>query len=86
MFGGIQVAIDSKIKSDNAISLGSNIKKLRLKNSYSQAYMVREMQLLGCNTTKQNYSKYEKDLAHIHASELVAIAKILGVNIDALFI
>ena len=76
---------DSKVKSDNAISLGSNIKKLRLEHSYTQAYMVRQMQLLGCNTTKQNYSKYEKDLAHISASELVGIANIFNISIDVLF-
>ena len=76
---------DSKVKSDNAISLGSNIKKLRLEHSYTQAYMVRQMQLLGCNTTKQNYSKNEKDLAHISASELVAIANIFNISIDVLF-
>ena len=79
------MATDSKVKSDNAISLGSNIKKLRLEHSYTQAYMVRQMQLLGCNTTKQNYSKYEKDLAHISASELVAIANIFNISIYVLF-
>ncbi|WP_408612104.1 helix-turn-helix domain-containing protein [Brotaphodocola catenula] len=47
--------------------------------------MIREMQLLGCKTTKQNYSKYEKDLAHISASELVAIAQILSVSLEEIF-
>lgn len=76
---------DSKIKSDNCISIGKNIQKLRQERSYTQAYMIREMQLLGCKTTKQNYSKYEKDLAHIPASELVAIAQILDVSLDDIF-
>ena len=76
---------DSKIKSDSYISIGKNIQKLRLERSYTQAYMIREMQLLGCKTTKQNYSKYEKDLAHISASELVAIAQILNVTLEELF-
>lgn len=76
---------DSKIKSDHYISIGKNIQKLRQEHSYTQAYMIREMQLLGCKTTKQNYSKYEKDLAHISASELVAIAKILNVSLSELF-
>ena len=76
---------DSKVKSDNAISLGTNIKNLRLEHSFTQAYMVRQMQLLGCNTTKQSYSKYEKDLAHISASELVAITHILNTSLDNLF-
>ena len=76
---------DSKIKSDNCISIGKNIQKLRQERSYTQAYMIREMQLLGCKTTKQNYSKYEKDLAHIPASELVAIVKILNVSWEDIF-
>ena len=67
---------DSKVKSDNAISLGTNIKKLRLEHSFTQAYMVRQM---------QSYSKYEKDLAHISASELVAITHILNTSLDNLF-
>lgn len=76
---------DSKIKSDNCISIGKNIQKLRQERSYTQAYMIREMQLLGCKTTKQNYSKYEKDLAHISASELVAIVKILNASWEDIF-
>lgn len=85
MCGGGDVVNDSKIKSDNCISIGKNIQKLRQERSYTQAYMIREMQLLGCKTTKQNYSKYEKDLAHIPASELVAIAQILDVSLDEIF-
>lgn len=77
--------IESKIKSDSHISLGKNIKKLRNERGFNQAYMIREMQLKGCNTSKQNFSKYEKDLAHISASELVAISEILNVSIGDLF-
>lgn len=77
---------ESKIKSDSHISLGKNIKTLRVARGLSQASVIREMQLLGCATTKQNYSKYEKDLAHISASELVAISKIFDVTLDFLFV
>lgn len=75
----------SKIKSDNGISLGNNIKKLRKERGYTQAYMVREMQLKGCTTSKQNFSKYEQDRAHISASEIIAISDIFGVSLDVLF-
>ena len=33
-------------KSDSYISIGKNIRKLRLERSYTQASMIREMQLL----------------------------------------
>lgn len=78
--------MESKVKSDNYISLGENIKSLRVARGFSQANVIREMQLLGCNTTKQNYSKYEKDLAHISASELVAISRIFDITLDTLFL
>lgn len=48
--------------------------------------MVKELQLRGCNTTKQSYSKYEKDLAHITATEINAIAEILEIQLDKLFL
>lgn len=76
----------AKIKSDSNISLGENIKYFRNIREYSQAYMVKELQLRGCNTTKQSYSKYEKDLAHITATEINAIAEILEIQLDKLFL
>ena len=75
-----------KIKSGPKISLAKNIFHFRTLRGYSQAYMVKEMQLRGCNTSKQNYSKYEKDQAHISASELVAIAEILEISLNDLFL
>lgn len=76
---------ETKIKSDHHITLGHNIQQFRKERGYTQAYMVRELQLLGCNTTKQAYSKYEKEQAHITAYELASISKIFGVSLDKLF-
>ena len=76
----------AKIKSDSNISLGENIKHFRNMREYSQAYMVKELQLRGCSTSKQSFSKYEKDLAHISASELLSIADVLEIPIEKLFI
>ena len=76
---------ETKIKSDSKISLADNLRRARMEHGYTQAYMVREMQLQGCSTTKQNYSKYEKGQAHISASELVAIANILDIPLELLF-
>lgn len=76
---------ETKIKSDSKISLADNLRVIREEHGYTQAYMVREMQLRGCATSKQNYSKYEKGQAHISASELVAIANILDIPLESLF-
>lgn len=77
---------ETKIKSDHHIALGHNIQQLREDRGYTQAYMVRELQLLGCKTTKQAYSKYEKEQAHITAYELFSISKILDVSLSELFV
>ncbi|MCD7997963.1 MAG: helix-turn-helix domain-containing protein [Clostridiales bacterium] len=76
---------ETKIKSDSKISLADNLRILREKRGFTQAYMIREMQLRGCSTTKQNYSKYEKGQAHISADEIIAITQILNINLDILF-
>ncbi|WP_320928755.1 helix-turn-helix transcriptional regulator [Hungatella sp.] len=76
---------ETKIKSDSKISLADNLRSLREAHGFTQSYMIKEMQLRGCSTSKQNYSKYEKGQAHISASELVAIAEILNTSIDSLF-
>ncbi|WP_288361531.1 helix-turn-helix transcriptional regulator [uncultured Bacteroides sp.] len=77
---------ETKIKSDSKISLADNLRILRESRGFTQAYMIKEMQLRGCSTSKQTYSKYEKGQAHISASELVAIAEILSICIEDLFI
>lgn len=76
---------ETKIKSDSKISLADNLRKARIDHGYTQAYMIREMQLRGCSTTKQNFSKYEKGLAHISAYELVVITQILNISLNSLF-
>ncbi len=47
--------------------------------------LIRELQLQGLNINKQRYYKLEHDLANVFASELVAIAEYLGVDISELF-
>lgn len=76
---------ETKIKSDSKISLADNLRIFREKRGFSQAYMIKEMQLRGCSTSKQSYSKYEKGQAHISAFELVTIAEILEISLESLF-
>lgn len=76
---------ETKIKSDSKISLADNLRIFREMRGYTQAYMIREMQLRGCSTTKQNFSKYEKGQAHISAYEIVVITQILQISLNSLF-
>ena len=71
-----------KIRSDNHISVGANIKQIRESKGVRAFDLIRELQLQGLNINKQRYYKLEHDLANVFASELVAMAKILDVDIS----
>ena len=74
-----------KIRSDSKISVGANIKRIRQAKGIRAFDLIRELQLQGLNINKQRYYKLEHDLAYVIASELVAIAEYLGVDISELF-
>lgn len=71
-----------KIRSDNHISVGANIKRIRESKGVRAFDLIRELQLQGLNINKQRYYKLEHDLANVFASELIAMAKILDVDIS----
>ena len=75
-----------KICSDNKIRVGANIKRIRQAKGVRAYDLIRELQLQGLNINTQRYYKLEHDLAKVYASELVAIAKYLEVDIaDTVF-
>ena len=74
-----------KIRSDNKISVGANIKRIRVAKEIRAFDLIRELQLQGFNITKQRYYKLEQDLANVYASELAAIARYLDVDISEFF-
>lgn len=74
-----------EIRSDNKISVGANIKRIRMAKEVRAFDLIRELQLQGFNITKQRYYKLEHDLANVYASELMAIAGYLDVDISEFF-
>ena len=58
-----------KIRSDNHISVGANIKRIRESKGVRAFDLIRELQLQGLNINKQRYYKLEHDLANVFASE-----------------
>lgn len=75
-----------KIKSDDIICIGANLKKFREQHELMQVDVVRELQLRGFSIQKQNYSRIEKEQEHISASVLFALCEILEISLDEVFI
>ena len=73
-----------KIRSDNRIPVGANIRRIRIEKKVKASSIVLDLQLQGCNINEQRYYKLEHDLANVYASELVAIANYLNVSLDEL--
>lgn len=75
-----------KIKSDDIVCIGANLKKYREERGLMQTEIVRELQLRGFPIQKQNYSRIEKEQEHISASILLALCEILEVSLDEIFL
>lgn len=74
-----------KIRSDNRVSVGANIKRIRISKGVRAFDLIRDLQLQGFTLNKQRYYKLEHDLANIYASEMVSISQYLNVDINEFF-
>ena len=72
---------EQKIKQDT-IKIGENIRKLRKQKNIKQVDMVRKMQLMGIDITRESLVKIERGIQHIYASQLKAIKEILNTTYD----
>lgn len=74
---------EQKIKQD-AIHIGENIKAIRKQKKIKQIDIVRKMQLMGIDITRESLVKIERGIQHIYASQLKAIKEILDTSYDEL--
>lgn len=74
-----------KVKADDRIHLGYNLKQIRQQRGLMQIDVVRELQLRGFSIQKQNYSRIEKEAEHISASMLLELCDILKVDLRDFF-
>ena len=74
---------EQKIKQDT-IRIGENIKSIRRQKKIKQIDIVREMQLMGIDITRESFVKIERGIQHIYASQLKAIKNILNTTYDEL--
>lgn len=75
--------IEQKIKQDS-IQIGKNIKAIRKQKKIKQIDVVRKMQLMGLDMTRESLVKIERGIQHIYASQLRAIKEILDTSYDEL--
>ncbi len=75
--------IEQKIKQDN-IFIGKNIKTIRKQKKIKQIDVVRKMQLMGIDITRESFVKIERGIQHIYATQLKAIKEILDTSYDEL--
>ena len=74
---------EQKIKQD-AIHIGENIKAIRKQKKIKQIDIVRKMQLMGIDITRESLVKIERGIQHIYVSQLKAIKDILDTTYEDL--
>ncbi len=73
----------SKIKQDE-IHIGENIRRIRLENGVGQTELVRRLQLVGVEMTRETLVKIERGIQHIQAAQLRGIRDVLSTTYDEL--
>jgi transcriptional regulator with XRE-family HTH domain len=75
---------EQKVKSDDNISIGKNIRRIRKSRQIGQTELVRLLQLHGVSITRESLVKIERGIQHIYASQLRAIKEVLDTTYDEL--
>ena len=75
--------MEQKIKQDK-ISIGENIRRIRLAQGIGQTELVRILQLEGIDMTRECLVKIERGIQHIQATQLRAIRDALKTSYDEL--
>ena len=73
-----------KIKQDNEIHIGANIRAVRKASGIGQTELVRQLQLMGISMTRETLVKIERGIQHIQAAQLRGIRDALHTTYDEL--
>lgn len=76
--------MESKIKQDSAIRIGTNIRRIRTAKKIGQTQLIRMLQLDGINLTRESLVKIERGIQHITATQLAGIKDALDTSYDEL--
>ncbi len=72
-----------KLKQD--ISIGHNLKELRIKNGFSQEALASHLQLKGHSISREIISQMERGNYNIRISVLVSLSQIYDVSFNEFF-
>lgn len=67
-------------------ALGQNIRKIRIERNLSQEQVAAQLQVHGCDMTRNAFAKIEVGQRHIYPDELKALKNILAISYEDLFI
>lgn len=76
--------MEQKIKQDSYIPIGENIRRIRKSKKIGQTELVRQLQLLGVEMTRETLVKIERGIQHLQAQQLQGIRDILETSYDDL--
>jgi len=77
---------EQKIKQDNIIHIGMNIRAIRKERKVGQTELVRRLQLMGIDMTRETLVKIERGIQHVQASQLMGIRDALQTTYDELLV
>lgn len=75
--------MEQKIKQDS-IHIGKNIREIRKSRGIGQTELVRMLQLIGVEMTRETLVKIEREIQHIQATQLRGIKEVLSTSYDEL--
>ncbi len=75
--------MEQKIKHDS-IHIGKNIREIRKSRGIGQTELVRMLQLIGVEMTRETLVKIEREIQHIQATQLRGIKQVLTTTYDEL--
>lgn len=73
-----------RIKSGNDNVIGQNIRRIRKERGIGQTALVRELQLLDIDMTREALVKIERGIQHIQLTQLRGIRDVLKTSYDDL--
>lgn len=76
--------MSTKLKNDNTVLIGSNMRRIRLGKGMKQIELVKLLQLRGFNVCKETIVKLEHNRQHFDAGLFKAVAEILDTTYEEL--
>ncbi|MGX7014111.1 helix-turn-helix domain-containing protein [Vagococcus silagei] len=67
---------------DNDNIIGSNIRRIRLEKGIGQTELVKQLQLMDVDITRETLVKIESGKQHIKLEQLIGIKNILLINLE----